>query len=211
MINAVAARLPAKGSAARGEPVRMHLAQSPSDELLLQQVVSGRADAFEALYRRHAQAVMAVAFRVLRDREAAAEVTQTTFLRLWERASRIEPRGGRLRPWLLTVGRNAALDLVRRRRDVVSLEPSPETANLIDRLDVETVVLTRARERAARDVVSLLNEDQRLVVELAFFGDLTQSQIAQSTGIPLGTVKSRIRLAMQRLRGALSEQDWEER
>lgn len=175
----------------------------PTDEALLRRVAARDETAFHLIYRRHAQAVMAVAHRILGDRETAAETTQHTFLRLWDHAASIEPREGRLRPWLLSVARNAAIDCGRRkRRGFVALARS-FLPPAIERDPAETVI-ARASAREASDLLATLSAEQRTVVELAYFGELTQTQIAAVLGIPLGTVKSRLRLALQHLRSNVS-------
>jgi RNA polymerase sigma-70 factor (ECF subfamily) len=189
---------------ARAKPsaIAVGTTEPATDDTLLRRVAHGDEEAFTALYRRHAQAVMAVVFRVLADREAAEEVTQQTFLKLWDLRRRRGARAGGIRPWLLLVARNAAIDLLRRRR----LEAAA-FARRIDGGPEERDCADSALEAArARDLVRLLDrlgDDQRRVVELAYFGELTQMEIAHSLGLPLGTVKSRLRLALEHLRRAL--------
>jgi RNA polymerase sigma-70 factor (ECF subfamily) len=169
-----------------------------SDQELLDLVAGRRIDAFEELYRRHAPAVHAVARRLTRDDELSSEVTQTAFMRLWDRAAMLD-RESRLRAWLSTVAHNAALD--RRRRKTFATVP------LVDALDRaatspgpdDEAIMTEDK-RQVRTALRALPEEQRNAIELAYFGGLSQSEIAQLTGDPLGTVKGRIRLGMQRLR-----------
>lgn len=187
------------------EARRMHGRPSeiPTDEALLCRIAARDETAFHLIYRRHASAVMAVAHRILGDRETAADTTQHTFLRLWKHADSIEPREGRLRPWLLSVARNAAIDYGRRkRRGFIALargflqpaiEPDPAEA-----------VIARANAREASGLLATLSAEQRTVVELAYFGELTQTEIAAVLEIPLGTVKSRLRLALGHLRSSVS-------
>ena len=177
-----------------------------SDETLLAAVASRQEAAFETLYGRHAAAVMAIVSRMVRDPGVAAEITQTTFLRLWSGASRIEPRPGRLRPWLITVGRNLAQDWLRRNRRMAPSADAEVLHEIVSDQRVEDCVIMQDHADRVRDVVSELPADQRLIIELAFFASLTQVQISLTTGIPLGTVKSRTRLGMQRLR-TLAQRD----
>lgn len=160
------------------------------------------ADAFDELYRRHAWAVAAVASRVVADRADADDATQAAFMRLWDRAGSIDARGGSLRPWLVTVGRNAALDRLRRRRPIVATDEFHERIAATE-LGPEEIIVQRDVQRDIHDALEALDPQQRAVVELAFFGGLTQTEIAVETGVPLGTVKSRVRLAMRHLRRAL--------
>lgn len=173
-----------------------------SDEALLRLVGARHTDAFNELYRRHASAVAAVASRLVSDRADADEATQSAFMTLWNRAASIDARGGSLRAWLVTVGRNAALDRVRRVRATVSTDATHERIPATDAGPEETVLQLDA-QRDIHHALESLDPEQRAVVELAYFGGLSQTQIAAQTGVPLGTVKSRVRLAMRHLRRAL--------
>ncbi len=173
----------------------------PLDETLLRRVAQRDETAFHLIYRRHATAVMAVAYRILGDRETAAETTQITFLRLWHRASTLEPREGRLRPWLLSVARNAAIDHERHRRRGIAAFGALFTS--LPEADPAETVIARARARETDDLLATLSPEQRAVVELAYFGELTQTEIAATLGVPLGTVKSRLRLGLGHLRTLL--------
>ncbi|GAC1312177.1 MAG: sigma-70 family RNA polymerase sigma factor [Vulcanimicrobiaceae bacterium] len=180
----------------------------PSDEALLRRIARRDETAFHVAYRRHSHAVMAVSYRFLGDRESAAEVTQQTFLRLWDRAPSVGARTGRLRPWLVIVARNMAIDIGRRRRlHAVSFDRL--LASVPTGPDVADSVIERIETRDARDLLAVLGEDQRRIVELAYFGELTQTEIATVLEIPLGTVKSRLRLALQRLRDHVRAIGWE--
>jgi RNA polymerase sigma-70 factor (ECF subfamily) len=172
------------------------------DEALVRLVASRRADAFEELYRRHAVAVAAIAARTVADRGCADEATQSAFLSLWRRAAHLELRSSSLRPWLLIVARNAAIDIARKVRAAEQLDAAgtgaPEPRLL------EEIVMQRESERDVQAAIATLEDAQREVLELAYFGGLSQSEIAELTGAPLGTVKGRIRLAMQHLRAFLT-------
>jgi RNA polymerase sigma-70 factor (ECF subfamily) len=180
--------------------------QSPyadlSDEALMILVSSQRADAFEEIYRRHAPAVASFVARICPDRQVADEVTQTAFMTVWNNAGRFRPEAGRLRAWVLTIARNAAIDRARVRRvEIVPFETAPPAAATEG--SPQEYVETFERDRAVRTALAELPDDQRTVVELAFFGGLTQTEIARVVDEPLGTVKSRVRLAMQKLRRIL--------
>jgi RNA polymerase sigma-70 factor (ECF subfamily) len=173
-----------------------------SDEALMILVGSRRADAFEELYHRHAGAVSAFVARICSDRFVADEVTQTSFLTLWNNASRFKPEAGRLRAWLLTIARNAAIDRARVKRvEVVPFEAAP--VPISPDIGPAEFVVDRDRDREVREALGVLSAEQRTVIELAFFGGLTQLEIAGVIGEPLGTVKSRVRLGMQKLRRQL--------
>jgi RNA polymerase sigma-70 factor (ECF subfamily) len=173
-----------------------------SDEALLRLVGARHADAFDELYRRHAPAVAAVASRVVSDRADADEATQRAFMMLWNRAASIDVHGGSLRPWLVTVGRNAAVDRVRRVRARAPVEAIHERIPATGAGPEETAMQRDVR-RDIDHALESLDPEQRVVVELAYFGGLSQTEIAAQTGVPLGTVKSRVRLAMRHLRRAL--------
>lgn len=159
-------------------------------------------DAFDEVYRRHAWAVAAVASRFVTDRADADEATQSAFMKLWHHANSIVLSGRSLRPWLVTVGRNAAVDSRRSVRTTVRTDadheriPAPE-------IGPEDSFIQSDLRRDMQNALAALDPHQKTVVELAYFGGLTQTQISTETGVPLGTVKSRIRLAMRNLRRAL--------
>lgn len=188
-------------SRSHGEPRAMpsRPREIPEDEALLHRIGERDETAFHLVYRRHASAVMAVAYRLLHDREIAAEITQQTFLRLWDRARTIDPSAGRLRPWLLLVARNAALDQGRRKRLGFALLDRAFSGTRSEP-DIADAIVEGFRLRETRDLLGTLAEEQRLVIELAYFGELTQAEIATMLELPLGTIKSRIRLALGHLR-----------
>lgn len=165
-------------------------------------VVERNTDAFGELYRRHASAVAAIAARVAADRATADDIVQGAFLSLWTRAAKIDMRGRSLRAWLVTVTRNAGIDRLRRLRSASELDDTH--AMLPDGTRTEDVAMQNETQREISRALETLADDQRTVIELAYFGELTQSEIATVTGVPLGTVKGRVRLAMQHLRRALA-------
>lgn len=183
---------------------RPDFARMSDDELLIR-VAQRRADAFEELYNRYSAAIVSIARRFTADRVAADEATQAAFLALWDRAGELEPNS-RLRSWLAAVARNRAIDKQRRKRfdtvplfahhDVVSEQHGPEEHAIMNE-----------RKRDIRKALDALPRDQRTVIELAYFGGLSQSEIAELLGEPLGTVKSRIRLAMQRLPATIASKE----
>jgi RNA polymerase sigma-70 factor, ECF subfamily len=173
-----------------------------SDQDLLGLVAVRRVEAFEELYRRHAPAVNAVARRLFNDAELAAEVTHVAFMRLWDRAQLLD-RESRLRAWLTTVARNAALDRRRRKSfTTISLVEAVDHASTSPGPDDEAIMTEGKRQ--VRAALRELPKEQRNAIELAYFGGLSQTEIADLTGDPLGTVKGRIRLGMQRLRTLLT-------
>jgi RNA polymerase sigma-70 factor (ECF subfamily) len=173
-----------------------------SDEALLRLVGARHTDAFEELYRRHSATVAAVASRLAPDRADADEATQHAFMMLWDRAASLDVRGGSVRPWLVTVGRNAALDRLRRVRPTVATDATHERIPATDAGPEETAMQRDVR-RDIHHALDALDPEQRAVLELAYFGGLSQTEISAQTGVPLGTVKSRVRLAMRHLRRML--------
>jgi RNA polymerase sigma-70 factor (ECF subfamily) len=177
-----------------------------SDEALVV-LVSGRDErAFELLYDRYSDLVYSVALRVLADPTLAQDVTQEVFLRLWRAPSSYDANRGRFANWLVSVARNRAVDEVRMRGRRRLREVGP--AALDDPPDGQAEDPSATAEadldrRAVRRALVGLPEEQRLALELAYFGGLTQQEIAQVLNQPLGTVKTRTRLAMKKLRLAL--------
>jgi RNA polymerase sigma-70 factor (ECF subfamily) len=200
----------------------------PRDETaLVREVATGSQDALAALYDRHADAVFAAAIRLTSDRQVAEEVVQETFLALWNRAELFDPNTGSLAAWLHTIARNRTVDRLRaagRRPNLVPLSSAAgadehDTAAL-ERIAASGTVLGGADlgpgpegELAAaelreviRGALAELPEHERTAIVLAYSSELTQSEIAERLGWPLGTVKTRTRRALLRLREVLSDE-----
>jgi len=161
--------------------------------------------AFETLYDRHHRIALALAYRVVGDFEAAEDIVQETFLAAWRQSETYHHARGRVRSWLLSIARHRAIDRLRRTR------PPGQLAEL-DTSVVDpraTDVLDAAEESARRDrivqALTALSDEQRQTVELAYYGGLTHKEISERTSLPLGTVKGRMRLAMEKLRLALAD------
>lgn len=173
---------------------------NPDDHQLILRVAKGDEHAFLTLYDRYAPRVYALTLRVLSDTMLAEEATQDTFLKLWSRARQFNPLKGALVPWLLTIAHRTALDRLRleKRRPPASNPENPDStwATLPD----EATQSGEARWRSLYFAVQALSEEQRQVIDLAFYKGMSQSEIAEVLGWPLGTVKTRIRAAMQALR-----------
>jgi RNA polymerase sigma-70 factor (ECF subfamily) len=195
--------------------------RQPSDEDLVHEVVGGSQAALAAIYDRHVDAVYATASRLTADRQVAEEVVQETFLALWNRAELFDARMGSLAAWLHTIARNRTVDRLRaagRRPNLVPLSSATGNdegdAAALDRIVLSGTVLGGATvdlgpegELAAtelrqvlRDALAELPESERTAIELAYREELTQTEIAERLGWPLGTVKTRTRRALQRLR-----------
>ncbi|RME13858.1 MAG: sigma-70 family RNA polymerase sigma factor [Ardenticatenia bacterium] len=170
------------------------------DAVLAQRVADGDRQAFLALYDRYAARVYGLALRMLGEHMAAEEVTQDTFLKLWTRADTYSPRKGALAAWLLTIARRTALDRIRleNRRPEFGEYGDPEDA--WQRLPDPRSNTPESRWRDLHFALLDLPEEQRRVIELAYYHGMSQSQIAAHLEIPLGTVKTRLRLGMEKLR-----------
>jgi RNA polymerase sigma-70 factor (ECF subfamily) len=173
-----------------------------ADEDLMQLVAGGDARAFEVVYDRHATAVFSLAYRICGVQTAAEEIAQEAFLAIWRSGARYDRTRGSVRTWLLGVVHNRAIDALRRatvheRRQSVD-EHAAERLESPERTDVE--VARREEARSMRALIDGLPQEQRRVIELAYFGGFTHEQIAQMLDLPLGTVKGRMRLALEKMR-----------
>ena len=178
-------------------------ARRAEDAALLARVVEHDERAVEALYARYSGPLYSLAYQVTGAERYAQEVVQEVFVALWKQADRFDPARGAVGPWLFSMARHKAIDLVRReanhRRRAADVDPEIEQAP--DNVDDEAWRnLRRDRVRAA---LSELTEAQRTALELAFFAGLTHVEVAERLGIPLGTAKTRIRSALLKLREAL--------
>lgn len=190
---------------AEGRPGSLRPVPADTIDDLLVAVAHGDRGAFDRLYDRVAGTVFGVAKRVLVDPHRAQEVAQDVLVEVWRRADRFDPSRGSALAWIATMTRRRAIDVVRaeeasRRRETDD-PASPEAADPV----AENVVQIDERHRV-RSAVGRLTDLQREAVELAFYGGLTHRQIADRLGIPLGTVKTRIRDGLLRL-GTMMETD----
>ena len=170
-------------------------ARGATDGELIRRVAHRDAHAFEALYRRYARPVFGLALRRLGDRMRAEDAVQETFAAIWRSARTYKPDRGAGAPWLYAVARNAIVDRSRNRSDVpdeIPDSPSPEPGP--DERAEASYVSWRVH-RALED----LPENEREVIELAYYGNLSQSEVADYLNIPLGTVKTRTRSGLSRL------------
>jgi RNA polymerase sigma factor (sigma-70 family) len=176
---------------------------APSDEQVLEAVGRGDDDALGVLYDRFGQLAYRLAYRILRDQALAEDAVQEAFLTVWRSADSYKRERAKPSTWILTVVHRRAVDLVRReqRRRGEPLETAPEpTAGPAD----EDASL-RDRRAAVQSALRELPGDQRQALELAYYGGLTQSELAERLGVPLGTVKSRMFAGLGRLRELLAE------
>jgi RNA polymerase sigma-70 factor (ECF subfamily) len=165
---------------------------------LMERVRARDAGAFEALYDRYHRLVYGVALRVLGEQPSAEDVTQAIFMKLWT-----DPHSftaGNFNAWIVRVARNRALDALRAR----SARPHEELPEALPAEDaLEDTALAQIDAGAVRNALAQLPEEQRKLIELGFFGGVTHHEMARTTGVPLGTVKTRIRSGLRRLRAAL--------
>jgi RNA polymerase sigma-70 factor, ECF subfamily len=182
-----------------------------SDHALMERLKGGDMAAFEALYDRYCRLVYSIALRALHDLPAAEDVVQEVFFRVWERGRQFDRGRGPFVAWLIGVARNRAIDECRRQRRRLRIEaPSLTEQDFLADGDASDPSLAGviAEERAAvRAALSRLPVEQRLAIELAYFQGMTQQEIANTLGHPLGTVKTRIRMGMRKVRGALASQE----
>jgi RNA polymerase sigma-70 factor, ECF subfamily len=175
-------------------------ASEPTDAALLERIGERDEQAFDELYRRYARAVFGLALRRLHDRSAAEDATQDAFATIWRSASTFDAARGSGARWLLTVARNTVVDRMRKRADTTSAE-LPDVASE-ERGPAEQAEADWVSWRVHRALDGLA-EHERVVVELAYFSELSQSEIAAFLAVPLGTVKTRTRAALARLADVL--------
>lgn len=172
-----------------------------TDWSLLERVVRKDESALSELYDRYSGLVYSEARRILRDEGAAEEILQDLFYQIWQTASRFDPQRGSLAGWLVVVARNRAISKLRRKSG--KGEELPQ--NAVDlRVDLETSSSQNLLVEKVRRVLSGLPEGQRAAVEYAYFEGMSHSEIAEKTGEPLGTIKTRIRSAMETLKRVLN-------
>jgi RNA polymerase sigma-70 factor (ECF subfamily) len=178
-----------------------------TDEELAALIAARNEIAFRILYDRYADLVYGVAMRVLADPAAAQDVVQDVFLRYWRFPASFDAGRGRFMSWMLSVARNRAVDEVRSRgrRRLHETPPAEGADDPVDEsaIDPARLAVLSAERQEIRAALSQLPNEQREAIELAYFGGLTQQEIAEQLSTPLGTIKTRVRLGMRKLRFAL--------
>jgi len=186
-----------------------------SDEILAARVAQGYSDALEALYDRHSSMVLGLIFRIVGDRAASEDALQETFWRVWKSANTYQSERGSFTGWLFRIARNLAIDTYRRRNARPQLTPEgDEGDSVLDQTpdpgtDVAEQAQSAIESKQVRSAVSSLSGVQRQVIELAYFYGMTRQEIAEATGEALGTIHTRARLALQKLREELERQKFE--
>jgi len=185
----------------------------PRDDELMARVCLRDIDAYTALFDRYGDLVFSVALRIVGEPATAEDVVQDVFLRLWRRPEQFDLQRGRFVTWLMSVTRNRSIDERRSQGRRLRRESLPSTTveeedvfpSGDERDDPAMAALVADERRAVRRALALLPAEQKLALQLAYFGGLTQQEIAERLGQPLGTVKTRIRLGMQKMRATLEE------
>ncbi|HEV7669166.1 MAG TPA: sigma-70 family RNA polymerase sigma factor [Thermoanaerobaculia bacterium] len=179
-----------------------------SDAVLIRRIGERQAEALQELYRRHAPNLLALGKRILGAVEDAEEVLQEVFLRVWQEPLRYNPERSSVSTWLVLIMRSRAIDRLRNRRVVERAHGAAyqEAGDSYTSPEGVENVLDRQREGRVRSELLGLPAEQRQALEMAFFEGLTQSEISEKTGIPLGTVKTRTLLAMKKLRKNLRQE-----
>ena len=178
-----------------------------ADEDLMERVRDGDARAFEVVFERHADAAFSLAYRMCGRRAMAEDVVQEAFLSLWRSGARYDRTRGSVRSWVLGVVHNRAIDLFR--RDTVRAGKDVSDDAAVERLQApegtEAEALRRDDATQVRGALQQLPDDQRQVIELAYFGGFTHTQIAEQLHLPAGTVKGRMRLGLTKLKLSLGD------
>ena len=179
-----------------------------TDFEIVQSIAAGSTDGLAELYDRHAATVFGLGRRVMTRVEDAEEVVQDVFAQAWREAGRYQGERASVAGWLVMLTRARAIDKLRARRSRPDLDravdPAPGFEAPSEGPDPEAVTLSADEARRVKQALTRLPEEQRALIDLAYFDGLTQSEIAAKTGSPLGTVKTRMRAAMHTLREALA-------
>lgn len=182
--------------------------QRLADEDLMPLVAEKDPDAFEVFYDRHGGAAFSLAYRIVGDRQSAEDVTQEALISIWRSGARFDRAKGSVRAWTLGIVRNRAIDLLRRdagRAPKLAFDPQEALERRPSEELTDAEALRRETAREVRGALSGLPEDQSRVIQLAFFGGFSHSEIARMLNEPLGTIKGRMRLGMEKVRAGLAE------
>ncbi|MFP5342311.1 MAG: sigma-70 family RNA polymerase sigma factor [Candidatus Limnocylindria bacterium] len=178
-------------------------ARRAEDAALFARIVERDERAVEALYARYSGPLYSLAYQVTGADRFAQEVVQEVFIAVWKDAARFDPARGAVAPWLFSLGRHKAIDLVRREANIRKRTADVDLEFEVAGDDVDQEAWQRIRRDRVRAAMADLSEPQRTALELAFFAGLTHVEVAERLGIPLGTAKTRIRSALLKLRDAL--------
>ncbi len=188
-------------------------AGEPDDAELLKRIADKDKDALSALYDRYMTPVYSLSLHMLKQPPLAEEVTQDVFLNIWLKADSFNAERGNPRSWIMSVTHHRVVDIIRSRRRTYAIS-DPDGYETLEQLpsaepSVETQVVQSLDSERIRRALTTLPDSQREVIELAYFNGYSQSEMAEKLSQPLGTIKTRVRLAMQKLRISLQENDYE--
>lgn len=178
-----------------------------ADEELMPLIGQKDPAAFEVFYDRHGRVAYSLAYRIVGERAAAEDVTQEAFISVWRSGARYDRAKGSVRSWMLGIVRNRAIDLLRSKTGRAPLDHDDDSA-LEQRQAPQLTESEALRNETAEEVrgaIGALPGEQSRVIELAYFGGFSHREIADMLGIPLGTVKGRMRLGLEKIRGELAE------
>ena len=187
-------------------PALKDQAAAVNDEDLLERICERDVEALAELYDRYGGQAFALAYRILSDRGMAEEVTQDAFLSVWRQAATYRSSAGRVRPWLLAIVHHRAIDRTRRVRERHPQAALDEAWMVPAGGDVFADVYRGVQRRHILEALAALPAEQRAAINLAYFQGNTFAEIADMTGVPAGTVKSRVRLGIAKLRSLLDEE-----
>jgi RNA polymerase sigma-70 factor (ECF subfamily) len=182
-------------------------ARAATDGRIVGRMAAGDQDALGELYDRYARLLYSLALRIVGERAEAEDVLQEAFAQAWRQASRFEAGRGTVAGWLVTVTRSRALDRLRQRRarPEAGADSDFDRRNIADpALAVDLQLVTAEQAQRVRRALAALSDDQRVPLELAYYEGLSQSEIAAQLGVPLGTIKTRMRQTLRKLRDALA-------
>jgi RNA polymerase sigma-70 factor (ECF subfamily) len=184
---------------------------APDDEALLVRIANSDSQALALLYERYARLVYSLALRILGSGELAEDIVQETFWRVWRRNATYRTGRGSVVGWISGIARNLSIDELRRQRArpnvVYDTETNPVLRDIVDgRMDVAGAALESERRRLIAAALQQMTAEQRQAIELAYFGGLSQSEIAERLHSPIGTIKTRIRSGLRKLREILTAQ-----
>jgi RNA polymerase sigma-70 factor (ECF subfamily) len=188
--------------------VRREKAERLADEELMPLIGEKDPAAFEVFYDRHGGAAYSLAYRIVGEQAVAEDVTQEAFISIWRSGARFDQARGSVRSWMLSIVRNRAIDVLRSKAGRAPKLTFDDDAILEQRSSGEftdEVALRRETAQELRGALGQLPGDQSKVIELAYFAGFSHSEIAEVLGVPLGTVKGRMRLGLEKIRGHLAE------
>ena len=182
----------------------------PTDEYLISAICKGEESAIEVLYERYHRYAYSLAYRILRDPVASEDIVQDAFLSIWRKASSYQAQNGSVQSWIQAIVRHRAIDKIRasahREYQWTPLQADNEQDPPDEQPDVWEQTWQSEQHRIILEVMVQIPSEQRMVIELAYFGGLTHAEISEQCHIPLGTVKGRMRLGLQKMKSLLAEQ-----